>query len=143
MVDGYQTLLHKWFDQVWNMKNAGAIREMLDEDSVHYGLSGPGAGAVRGFEEFEKFHREFITAFPDLHVEVEDVISEGDKLAGRYTVTGRQDGQLQGAPETKKKVLFNGFGMCTTKDGKFVEVWNSVDFPKMAYDLDPNTPDVE
>jgi predicted ester cyclase len=143
MADEYKTLLHRWFDEVWNKKNTAAIREMLTEDSIHYGLSGPGAGGVRGYTEFEKFHKDFVNAFPDLHVEVEDVITEGNKLAGRYTVTGKQDAPLPNGADTKKKVLFSGFGICTTKDGKFVEVWNHVDFPKMEYDLADDTPDVE
>lgn len=33
-----ETLLHRWFEEVWNKKNKAAIREMLTEDAVHYGL---------------------------------------------------------------------------------------------------------
>jgi steroid delta-isomerase-like uncharacterized protein len=136
-------LMHKWFDEVWNKKNASAIREMLSEDSIHHGLSGPGGPPVHGFEAFEKFHSDFLNAFPDLHVEVEDVVADGERVAARYTVTGTQRGPLAGLDSTGKKVRFTGGGMCVVKDGKFVEVWNEVDFPKMQYDLAPDTPDVE
>lgn len=143
MANEYPTLLHRWFDEVWNQKNTGAIHEMFTEDTVIHGLSGPGGPPVRGASAFEKFHSDFIAAFPDLHVDVDDVVTEGDKIAGRFTVRGTQKGDLPELPATGKKVLFSGSGICTTKDGKFVEVWNEVDFPKMQYDLAPNTPDIE
>jgi predicted ester cyclase len=54
-----------------------------------------------------------------------------------------KDGPIPGMPETNKKVRLTGVGLANVRDGKFVEVWNVVDFPKMAYDLDENTPDVE
>lgn len=143
MASEYPTLLHRWFQEVWNEKNAATIRELLTEDSIHHGLSGPGGDTVRGSADFEKFHADFLAAFPDLKVELSDVITDGDKLAARFTVTGTQAGPLDGMPPTGKKVRFTGSGICTVKDGKFGEVWNEIDFMKMQYDLSPDTPDVE
>lgn len=139
----YPTLLHRWFQEVWNEKNAATIRELLTEESIHHGLSGPGGDTVRGSADFEKFHSDFLAAFPDLKVELSDVITDGDKLAARFTVTGTQAGPLNGIPPTGKKVRFTGSGICRVKDGKFDEVWNEIDFLKMQYDLSPDTPDVE
>ena len=142
MNNEYPTLLHRWFDEVWNQKKASTIRELFTEDTVVHGLSGPGEDPVRGFEAFEKFHSDFLAAFPDVHIEVDDVVTEGDKLAGRFTVTGTQSGALAEMPPTGKKTLFTGSGICTVKDGKFTEVWNEIDFPKMQYDLAFDTPDI-
>jgi predicted ester cyclase len=137
------TLLHRWFEEVWNNKNSAAIREMFSDDTVIHGLTGPGGGPIRGYSDFEKFHADFLKAFPDIHVELHDVIAEGNKLAGRFVVRGTQTGDLAELPATGKKVLFTGSGVCTTDGDKFVEVWNDIDFPKMQYDLAPDTPDVE
>lgn len=142
MTNEYPTLLHQWFDEVWNQQKASTIRELFTKDTVVHGLNGPGGEPTRGFEQFEAFHTAFLTAFPDVHVEVEDVVTEGDKIAGRFTVTGTQDGPLADMPPTGKKTLFTGTGICTVKDGQFTEVWNEIDFPKMQYDLAPNTPDI-
>lgn len=139
----YPTLLHRWFGEVWNKQNADAIREMFGEDTLIHGLTGPGGGPIRGYTEFEKFHADFIKAFPDLNVELHDVVSEGNKIAGRFVVRGTQTGDLAELPATGKKVLFTGSGVCTTDGDRFTEVWNDIDFPKMQYDLAPDTPDVE
>ncbi|MGD9588143.1 MAG: ester cyclase [Pyrinomonadaceae bacterium] len=137
------TLLHRWFEEVWNKKRASAIHEMMSEETVIHGLTGPGGPPVKGSSEFEQFHSTFVNAFPDMHVDVFDVVTEGDKMACRFTVTGRQAGDLPDIAATNKKVLFDGSGVCTVADGRFTEVWNIIDFPKMQYDLAADTPDIE
>jgi steroid delta-isomerase-like uncharacterized protein len=143
MAKEYPTLLHQWFQEVWNERRGEVIEQLLAEDCLHHGLSGPGGGPVRGRADFIAFHKDFIEAFPDLHIELDEVITEGDKLAPRFTVTGTQNGPLRGQPPTGKKVKFTGSGICTVRDGRFVEVWNEIDFMKMQHDLSPDTPDVE
>jgi len=135
-------LMYHWFEEVWNKQKASAIHEMMSEDTVIHGLSGPGGPPVRGASEFEAFHATFLTAFPDIHVDVADVVSEDNRVACRFTVTGRQAGDLPDIAATNKKVLFDGSGVCTVANGKFTEVWNIIDFPKMNYDLAPDTPDI-
>ncbi|MEP6851027.1 MAG: ester cyclase [Acidobacteriota bacterium] len=139
----YPTLMHRWFEEVWNQQKTETIRELMTEDTVHHGLSGPGGPPVHGIEPFEKFHSDFLKSFPDLHVEVEDVLKDGDRYAARFAVTGTQKGEFTGLPATGKKVVFAGSGICLVEDGKFKEVWNVIDFVKMQYDLAPDTPDVK
>lgn len=128
-------LIRYWFEEVWNRKNAGAIRELLADDCRHHGLGGPGGEPVVGPEAFEAFHAGFLSVFPDLHVEVVQAISEGDTVAARFVVTGTQMGDLPDLPATRRRVNFTGGGMCRLENGKFVEVWNEIDFSKMQYDL--------
>ncbi len=45
-----------------------------------------------------------LRAFPDLHVTVEDVIAEGDKVVARDTVTGTHQGEYMGLPPTGRFV---------------------------------------
>lgn len=132
----YPTLLHRWFDEVWNQKTTETIDAMLTEDSLHHGVSGPGGEPIRGTENFKAFHAAFLDAFPDLHVEIHDVIREGDKLAALYTVEATHNGPLLGREATGRRVKFQGSGMCRVEGDKFVEVWNVIDFEKMNFDLD-------
>ena len=143
MASEYPTLLHRWFGEVWTNKNAAAIREMFTDDTVVHGLTGPGGPPVRGFADFEKFHSDFLAAFPDIEVDVDNVVTEGDRMACLFTVRATQTGDLPEIAATGKKTLFTGSGVCTVADGRFTEVWNVIDFPKMQYDLAADTPDVE
>lgn len=143
MTREYPTALHRWFEEVWNQGKTETIREMLTEETVHHGLTGPGGEPVKGIAAFEEFHQEFLTAFPDLHIDIHDVVTEGDRIAARYTVAATNSGPLQGRAATGKKVEFTGSGVCIFRDGKFDEVWNEVDFSKMEYDLADDTPDIK
>jgi len=48
--------------------------------------------------------RMYISAFPDLRMEPQDVISGGDKVAVRVRVTGTHEGEFMGMPATGKSV---------------------------------------
>jgi steroid delta-isomerase-like uncharacterized protein len=67
------------------------------------------------------------TAFPDMHVVVEDLIAEGDKVARRYTFRGTHQGDFMGIPATGKRVSWTGILIDRIKDGKFVEGWGNTD----------------
>ena len=131
MAENYETVLHRWFDEVWNQKRTDTIDELMSEDTIHHGLAGPDGVEVTGLAAFKDFHSKFLAAFPDLHIEVGDVISDGDKMAVRCTVTGTHSGEGLGFAPTNQRVEFTGSGICTYRDGKFVEVWNEFDFMKM------------
>ena len=123
----YPTLLHRWFDEVWNQQREDAIDEMMTDDVVIHGLGEP----IVGRENFKPFFRSFISAFPDINVTVEDVITDGDKMSCRCTVRGTHLGEGLGFTATNQPVAFTGGGICTVRDGKFSEVWNEFDFMKM------------
>ena len=124
----YPSLLHRWFDEVWNQKREEAIDEMMTEDVVIHGL---GAEPIVGRENFKPFFRQFSSAIPDIHVTVEDVVTEGDKMSCRCTVRGTHTGEGLGFAPTNQAVEFTGGGLCIVKDGKFQEVWNEFDFMRM------------
>jgi predicted ester cyclase len=66
-------------------------------------------------------------AYPDLHVSVEDVIAEGDKVVGRNVVTGTNRGELMGRPPTGKGVRYNEIFIFRFAGGRIVEIWGVVD----------------
>lgn len=82
----YDQLMRRWFDEVWNQKRAEVIAEMMAADGVGYGLGDKPEG-IPGIEEFQALHRQFCGAFPDLRVEVGDVIVDGDRSVARLTLT--------------------------------------------------------
>ena len=131
MADENTTLIHRWFEEVWNNKNEDAIEEMMAEDCVANGLNGPDGNPVSGHEGFKALHRAFVSAYPDLRVTVEDTVIDGDTIAARCKVTGTHDGHGIGVPPTNVPVEFTGMTIVKVKDGKIVEAWNEFDFMKM------------
>jgi polyisoprenoid-binding protein YceI/predicted ester cyclase len=68
-----------------------------------------------------------LRAFPDLHVAVEDVIAEGDKVVFRATVSGTHQGEYRGLPPTGKSVTYNEIFIGRFAGGRIAEIWGVVD----------------
>ncbi len=127
----YDTFIHRWFEEVWNNRSERAIDEMFAEDGIANGLNDADGNALRGPEGFKTLHRAFLAAYPDLKITVEDIVSEGDKIAARCTVTGTHSGDALGVAPTNQPVEFTGMTIIQIKDGKIIEAWNEFDFMKM------------
>lgn len=84
-------------------------------------IQATGAQAVT--EVYATLHR----AFPDLHIEVEDLIAEGDRVVSRHTVTGTHLGEYMGVPPTGKSVSYNEIFVFRFAGGRIVETWGVVD----------------
>ena len=134
------TLLHRWFEEVWNKRRPEAIDEMLDCEGIAHGLVDESGKELCGPEGFKPFFANFISAFPDLHVTVEETVVEGDRVAARCTVTGTHTGEGIGLAATHRPVTFSGMCMVRLKDGKIVEAWNNFDFMSMFQQIGPVLP---
>jgi predicted ester cyclase len=66
-------------------------------------------------------------AFPDLHITVEDVIAEGDKVVERDTITGTHQGEYMGLPPTGKSVAYSEIFIMRFVNGRIAEIWGVVD----------------
>ena len=56
-----------------------------------------------GLEGMKEMFHMFFNAFPDIHIEVEDLIAEGDTVVMRATTTGTHQGDFMGIPATGKR----------------------------------------
>jgi steroid delta-isomerase-like uncharacterized protein len=129
------TVLEHWFEEVWNKRNTDAIEKLWVPDKKVHGLAATHGGQVDTITAFKTFHRNFLSAFPDFHVAVEDTVTEGDKTVARVLVTGTHTGPGLRIPPTGKPVRFAGMAMARVKDGNVVESWNSFDFQSMYEQL--------
>ena len=80
-----------------------------------------GAEALR--EVFGRLHQ----AFPDLHVTIEDLIAEGDRVVARNTVTGTHQGEYLGVPPTGKSIRYDEIFIFRVANGRIAETWGVVD----------------
>ncbi len=65
----------------------------------------------------------WLSAFPDTHVVIDDVIAEGDRVVLRTTWTGIQKGVIENIPPTGRAVRFSETVIYRFESGKMVEVW--------------------
>jgi steroid delta-isomerase-like uncharacterized protein len=128
MSDRKTHVLTRWFEEVWNKGRAEAIDEMAAPDIIAYGLVDARGQQIAGVQKFKEFWSQFRDAFPDIHIEVEDALTDGDKEIVRCTARGTHRGTGLGLTATDKPVQFSGMVIARIKDGRLVEAWNSWDF---------------
>jgi steroid delta-isomerase-like uncharacterized protein len=93
------------------------------------------ADPVPALANFKAFVAEFRKAFPDLKVQVEDLVAEGDKVVARVRLTGTHKGDFHGAPPTGKSFSIEFVDVIRLVDGKFVEHWGVADELSMMQQL--------
>jgi steroid delta-isomerase-like uncharacterized protein len=135
MAEEYENFMQRWFEEVWNKGREEAIDEMCDKDVVANGLTDAEGNTICGVEAYKTLFRAFISAYPNMKITVEDIITEGDKIAARCRVTAKHEGEGLGVAPTNQPVEFTGMTMVRIKDGKIVEAWNEFDFMKMYSQL--------
>ena len=100
------------------------IDELVEPDAViHTPLPIEATGAQLQKEVFARLYR----AYPDLHITVEDLIEEGDKIVSRNTVTGTHAGEYMGIPPTGRSVSYNEIFIVRFARGRIAETWGLVD----------------
>lgn len=120
------TLVRRWFEEVWNQRRSAAIDELLAKDGVIHGLGDEGRD-LRGPEAFRPFQQKFLSALPDMHIKIDEVIADGDRCAVRFTCEGTHRGDQLGVPPTNRRVRFTAMAFVHCRDGKLVEGWNEID----------------
>lgn len=126
MSEANKRLARRWFEEVWNRQSEAAITEMLHQQGKSHGFPEPDS-VLLGPEGFKPVHRTFCGAFPDLHIEIEDVIAEGDRVAVRWRVTMTHLGDNLGFPASGKKGILDGSSFMIIKDSQIIEGWNQMD----------------
>jgi steroid delta-isomerase-like uncharacterized protein len=80
-----------------------------------------------GAEAIKELFRRLRQAFPDLHITIEDMIAEGDKVVCRDTVTRTHKGDFMGLPPTGRSIAYDEIFIARFVDGRVVEAWGVVD----------------
>lgn len=111
-----------------NTGDAEVISKVIDE-VVDPGLvfHAPVPGDVSGVQALKQVWSVLLRAFPDLHVAIEDVIAQGDKVVYRNTVTGTHQGEYRGLPATGRSVTYDEIFIVRFADGRIAEIWGVVD----------------
>ena len=108
-------------EEVWNRKNLDLLSELYQSDAKVY-LS---SEILVGIERLKnEFIRPTLTAFPDLHHEINDIICVGDKVAMRYTGTGTHEKDFAGKKATGGKLEYEGVIFFNMENNLVSEVWN-------------------
>lgn len=129
-----KALMQRWFEEVWNQGKESTIDELFRPQRQAHGLPTPDSTLI-GPEAFKAFHRQFQNAFGNLHVEIRDILAEGNRVALHWTLTANHSGDGLGFPATGRDVTLIGSTFVTCHNGQITEAWNFMDLTKLTLDL--------
>ncbi len=122
MSEEKKALVRRSIDEMFNKGNLGVADELTAPDYVDHDDSNPGDWG-RGPELVKQGVTIFRTAFPDIHIAIDDMVAEGDQVAFRWTARGTHKGPFRGISASGKQVTFTGISISRIADGKFQESW--------------------
>jgi predicted ester cyclase len=120
-------------------QNAAAMRRMIEETArgnlavvdecfaPDVAVHGGPQGLPDGRESVRSAIEAFTAAFADANAEIDVLVSEGDKVVARVTVSGTHRGPYLGVEATGRHVAWSGTDIARFEDGRIVEVWRSAD----------------
>ena len=117
IAENNKTVQRRIIDELINQKNLDLADELFSEDhELHPEALGVGRGPEGMKRAFAGLHEEF----PDVHVEIESIVAEGDMVAVRLTFSGTH--APSGDRATWPEMVFARFS-----EGKAVESWEVTD----------------
>jgi len=112
-----------WFEVVWNRGRRGAIAELLSPNVV---IHDAGEDSV-GIEPYLLFFDRMHDTFSDIHIDVEEILSEYDKAYIRWTCRAKHTGFGFSIPPTGAEVRITGLSVIHVEEGQVVEAWQNWD----------------
>jgi predicted ester cyclase len=103
------------------VKDLAGYLEMYSDSVIHHGYSSRIRPGVAGLRDH---YTNLLKGFPDLRVEIEDIIAEGEKIAHRFSFCGTHRGEFVGIAGTGKLVKSAGIQINLFSNGKCIEVWS-------------------
>ena len=125
MTEQNKAAMRRIYEEIWNQGNFKVVDEIVSPDYVGHLPTPPGTPSGR--EGLRWLIQMYRTAFPDIHVQVDDQIAEGDKVLTRITIQGTHQGQFMNVPPTNKKISVTALVVTRFKNGQNVEGWAELD----------------
>jgi steroid delta-isomerase-like uncharacterized protein len=107
--------------EAWNAHDPDRYVRLLDEKWAVESDTLP--ATMSGRDAARQFMQVYLTAFPDLHFELTQVLSDGDFVATRWTATGTHRGELMGIVPTQRRTVTRGCSVAHVKNGKLAHDW--------------------
>jgi len=111
--------------EVFSQGNMRTFDEIFADGYVNHTMPVPGVpGTKAGFRQVVLATR---AAFPDVHVDVKEVVAEGEFAVFRDVVHATSRGEFMGVPPNGKRLEWTEIHFLRIADGRIIEHWANFD----------------
>jgi steroid delta-isomerase-like uncharacterized protein len=125
MSEENKRLVLREVEEVFSQGRLDAYDEILAPNYVFHDPTLP--EPVRGIQAAKEFAGMYVSAFPGMSVEADEVLAEGDGVAVRWTARGTHTGALGDIPPSGRDVTVSGSSFYRIESGKIAEDWSVYD----------------
>ena len=116
-------IIQRLFNEGMNEKKFQIFDEIISDKFVNHGIP----NAPTGPNGFKAIVQQFLSAFPDMEVNVTEIIAEGETVATRGYLAGTHNGEFMGVNASGKKVRIDYVDFWKLNNGKCIENWVQMD----------------
>jgi len=109
-----KAVVRRWIEEGFNHARPKVVDELFAER-----VAVNGQAVDR--ETLKQNMARHLAGFPDLHVHIDEIAAEGNKVGIWYTVEGTHQGDFEGVRPTDHRVTWVGSDLFTIEQGKIVE----------------------
>ena len=134
MTEDLKSKTYEVIEEVYNKKNLDALDMFYSTDLIRHH---PPLQDLVGLDALKEYVKSVFTTYPDLHVEIDEMVTCDEVSATRFTLTATHLGRSESfnLEATGKKVMFTGSSFFHIVDGKITEEWLSQDFYSLMQQL--------
>ena len=120
-VEHNKATARRWSEELWGSGALAVADEIIASDYVRHDAGDP--FPARGPEDVKRIVTMLRRMLPDLHIQIDAMIAEGDMVVSRYTATATDSVGYLGMPATGKSIRTSAMQMFRFRNGKIVESW--------------------
>jgi steroid delta-isomerase-like uncharacterized protein len=123
-----KVILSEFMEEIWNKGNLDVADKFISTPyTIHHDPGDQWEGQSLDLPTFKKRVLYSRQTFPDLHFAIQEIVSEGDKVAITWYLEGTHRGDIPGLPATGKKVKVPGLTIYYFSNGKITGHWQVID----------------
>jgi predicted ester cyclase len=126
-------LVRRFYEQLWNRWDDGAVEGILAADFEFQGSLGT---VTRGRDEWRGYRDGIRAAVPDFHNEIIELVVSGPRAAARLVYTGHHHGILLGHRGHGAPIRYEGAAFFHGDRGRLAAAWVLGDLDGLRRQLD-------
>jgi steroid delta-isomerase-like uncharacterized protein len=116
-----KNIARRWSEELWGRGQLSIADEIIAKEYVRHDPGDP--FPAHGPEDVKRIVTMLRAMLPDLRIEVEMQIAEGDLVVNRYTSTATDTVGYLGMPPTGRSIRTPAIQIFRVVDGKIIESW--------------------
>ena len=104
-----------------NTNNLNVFDDVLAHNLQYHDAAVPNAKS--GPASFKQAESNYIKAFPNKKIVIDDIFGTEDRVVVRWTATATNKGEFNGIAPSNREVKTSGIAIYQISKGKIVEIW--------------------